>query len=386
MSENKNPKEAQASQSPEEKRLATPQEVKVAEGNKSTEYIPDFTTPDDEAAESLANQRTLVRKRDKALLAALGVFVVVLAAIAMIGLLLVKPPKTGTQGQADCEVVRVSGKTPGRIVRFHVKEGDYVHKGDILVSISSKTLDATLERAKSMKRVAQANNQKVNKGTRAEIKKSATNVVEQAKAAEDIARKTYERMENLFQQGVITEQKRDEAKAALDVASAAVRTAQSQQELAMNGAQLEDKAATQGLEAAAQSSVREVEALLEDQVLVAPCDGEVSEIYMHEGELAAMGVPIMTISKLDDMWVSFNVREEKLNDLPLNKEINVTIPALNNRKTKLKVFYVHDMGSYAVWNATKAYGQYDSKTFEVKARPVDELENFRPGMSVLLDD
>ena len=92
----------------------------------------------------------------------------------------------------------------------------------------------------------------------------------------------------------------------------------------------------------------------------------------------------MTISLLDDMWVAFNVREEKLNDLAMGKEVKVMIPALNNKETKMKIFYVHDMGSYATWGATKAYGDYDSKTFEVKARPVGKIENFRPGMSVIL--
>jgi HlyD family secretion protein len=135
----------------------------------------------------------------------------------------------------------------------------------------------------------------------------------------------------------------------------------------------------------ARGTVKEVESLLEDQVLVAPCDGEVSEIYPQEGELVAMGTPIMSIAKLDDMWVSFSVREEVLNDLPMGKEVNVRIPALNNMQTKMSVYYIHDMGSYAVWQAAKAQGQYDSKTFEVKMRPVNKVPNLRPGMSVILE-
>ena len=155
--------------------------------------------------------------------------------------------------------------------------------------------------------------------------------------------------------------------------------------MAVKGAQQEDKNAARSMANAARGTVMEVESLLEDQVLVAPCDGEVSEIYPQEGELVAMGTPIMTISKLDDMWVSFSVREDMLANLPMGKDINVTIPALGGKKAKMKIFYVHDMGSYAVWQATKSYDQYDSKTFEVKARPAERLENFRPGMSVILE-
>lgn len=331
-------------------------------------------------------QRTIARKRDKALLAALFVFTIVVAGIAALGMLLIQPPKDITQGQADCEQVRVSGKLPGRVVRFYVKEGDYVHKGDTLVSISSKTVDAALYKAQSAQRVAASTAQKVEKGTREEIKSGANSMVEQAKAAQEIARKTYQRIENLYKEGVMTEQKRDEAKAAYDAATAAVAAAQSQAQLAHNGAQQEDKAASQGMEDVARATVMEVQSLLEDQILVAPCDGEVSEIFPHEGELVALGTPIMTISKIQDMWVAFSVREEMLSKLPMDTVLTVTIPALENKEVKMKVYYIHDMGSYAVWNATKAYGQYDSKTFTVKMRPMDHIEGFRAGMSVLLPE
>ncbi|MBQ2491634.1 MAG: efflux RND transporter periplasmic adaptor subunit [Muribaculaceae bacterium] len=331
------------------------------------------------------DQKTTVKKKDRAMLAALAVFVLAIAGVAVAGILALSPDDDTIQGQADCETTRVSGKLPGRIVKFYVKEGDYVHKGDKLVSIYSSTVDAKLSQARSMQGVAASQSQKVDRGTRDELKNSAYNVWQQAKAAEEIAQKTYQRMQSLYAQGVVTEQKRDEAKAAYDAAVAQVQAAKSQYDLAVNGAQREDKSAANSMEAAARAQVREVESLLEDQVLVAPCDGEVSEIYPHEGELVAMGTPIMTISKLYDMWVSFSVREEKLKDMPMNKEISVTIPALGNKQTKLQVFYIHDMGSYAVWQATKATGEYDSKTFEVKARPVELIEDFRPGMSVLLN-
>lgn len=340
----------------------------------------------EQAADRKEAQKLMVKKKDKALQAAMAVFTLVMAGIGIAGVMLIKPDKVITQGQADCDNVRVSGKLPGRIVKFYVEEGDYVHKGDTLVSISSKTADASLYRAKKMHSAAMQTSKKVDNGTRYELKDASNNVVEQANAAEVIAKKTYDRMENLYKEGVVTEQKRDEAKAAYDAASAAVRTAQSNQQLAQNGSQAEDKAATQNLAEAAQGTVMEVESLLEDQYLIAPCDGEVSEIYPHEGELVALGTPVMSISKLSDMWVEFNVREEQLNLMPMDTLLSVTIPALNNKQTNMRVYYIQDVGSYATWTATKAYGQYDSKTFKVKCRPTEELRNFRPGMSVLLNE
>lgn len=330
-------------------------------------------------------QRTIVRKKDRALLAAIGVFAVAMAMIAILGLVLVKPPKDTTQGQADCDAVRVSGKLPGRVELIYVHEGDMVHRGDTLAKIYSSTADAKLYQAQQMANAAASQTQKVDNGTRDEIKKSAYNVWQQAIAAETIAQKTYQRMQSLFEQGVVTEQKRDEAKAAADAASAQVRAAKSQYDLAVNGAQREDKAASKSVANAAKGTVMEVESLLEDQFLIAPCDGEVTQIYPQVGELVAMGAPVMSIARMDEMWVSFSVREEMLKDLPMGKVINVNIPALDLKDVKMKVFYVHDMGTYAVWQATKAYGQYDSKTFEVKARPESPIENFRPGMSVILN-
>lgn len=330
-------------------------------------------------------QRTIVRKRDRALLAAIGVFALAMAMIAVMGLVLIKPPKPTTQGQADCDAVRVSGKLPGRVERIYVQEGQMVHRGDTLAKVYSSTADAKLYQAQQMANAASSQTQKVDRGTRDEIKQSAYNVWQQAIAAQTIAQKTYQRMQTLFEQGVVTEQKRDEAKAAADAAAAQVKAAKSQYDMAVNGAQREDKAASQSVANAARGTVMEVKSLLEDQYLIAPCDGEVTQIYPQEGELVAMGAPVMSLAKMDDMWVSFSVREEMLKDLPMGKVISVDIPALDLKDVKMKIFYVHDMGTYAIWQATKAYGQYDSKTFEVKARPEAPIANFRPGMSVILN-
>jgi HlyD family secretion protein len=330
--------------------------------------------------------KNLIKKRDKSLAAALAIIIVVVVCLSIIGFLLIRPAEETVQGQADATQVRISGKLPGRVVKLYVEEGAYVHKGDTLACIHSSTADAKLFQAKAMETVAASQNQKVDNGTRSQIIKSAFDLWQQAKAAETISKKTYDRMQNLFTQGVVSEQKRDEAKAAFDASTAQTRAAKSQYDLALEGAQKEDKAAASAMTNAARGSVMEVKSLLEDQFLIAPCDGEISDVYPHEGELVALGAPIMTLLRLDDMWVTFNVRETYLNDMTMGKEINVMIPALAETKTKLKIYYIRDMGSYAVWSATKASGQYDTKTFQIKARPVSPIKNFRPGMSVILTD
>ena len=326
----------------------------------------------------------LREKKERSLVVGLIALIVIIVVLALIGLFLLKPEPQIIQGQAEATQVRVSGKLPGRVVEFRVEEGQHVLAGDTLVHIHSSLVEAKLSQAEAMETVAKAQNKKVDSGTRVELLNSAYDMWQQAQAGLTIAKKTYERMQSLYKKGVVSEQKRDEAEAAYKAMVATESAAKSQYEMAKAGAQAEDKAAAAAMVAAAQGSVAEVESILSDSYLTAPTDGEISDIFPNVGELVSLGAPIMNVLKLDDMWVSFNVREDLLENLTMGAEVQAIIPALENKEVTLKVFYIRDMGSYAVWRATKVTGQYDAKTFQVKARPVEPVDNLRPGMSVLL--
>lgn len=323
------------------------------------------------------------KKENRTLMGAFGLIVVVVAAMAIAGFLFLNKPAEIIEGQADATAVRVSGKLPGRVVELYVQEGDMVKAGDTLVHIHSSVAEAKLEQARGMETAAKAMNEKVDAGTRSQIIQSAYEMWQQAQAAVSITKKTYDRLQNLYSEGVMSEQKRDEAKAAYDASVAAAAAAKSQYELAKSGAQKEDKTSALAMVDVAKGGVSEVEALLEDQYLTAPCDGQVDVIYPNEGELVMLSAPIMSILKIDDKWVTFNVREEFLKDLTLGKEIEVMIPALDHKEVKAKIYYVRDLGSYATWHATKTTGDWDTKTFEVKARPVEALPDLRPGMTAI---
>lgn len=326
----------------------------------------------------------LREKKERSLVVGLIALIVIIVVLALIGLFLLKPEPQIIQGQAEATQVRVSGKLPGRVVEFMVEEGQHVLAGDTLVHIHSSLVEAKLSQAEAMETVAKAQNKKVDSGTRVELLNSAYDMWQQAQAGLTIAKKTYERMQSLYKKGVVSEQKRDEAEAAYKAMVATESVAKSQYEMAKAGAQAEDKAAAAAMVAAAQGSVAEVESILSDSYLTAPTDGEISDIFPNVGELVSLGAPIMNVLKLDDMWVSFNVREDLLENLTMGAEVQAIIPALENKEVTFKVFYIRDMGSYAVWRATKVTGQYDAKTFQVKARPVEPVDNLRPGMSVLL--
>ena len=314
---------------------------------------------------------------------AMGILLVALVVFITVGMLLIKPAEKLHQGQADATSVRVSGKLMGRVAEIFVEEGQMVHAGDTLVHIYSSTADAQLYQAQQVANVHEQTSRKVDAGARKQTIASAKELWNQAQAAENIREKTYQRLESLFKQGVVSEQKRDEAKAAYDAAKAATSAAKSQYDLAVEGAQIEDKAAAKSASNAAKATVMQVESILEDQYLLAPCDGEVTDIYPRVSELVAPGAPIMSIMK-DDTWVVFNLREQMLEHLKVGDEFTVFIPALGNKEAKVKVYRLRDIGSYAVWSATKTTGDYDSKTFEVRARPAEKIEGLRPGMSVIM--
>ena len=325
------------------------------------------------------------KRANRTLLVTMAVVVVAVAVIAVIGFIFMNRPDSYIEGQVEGTNIRISGKLAGRVTEFYAHEGDTVHAGDTLVRIHSSVVEAQLGQAEALKEVAAAQNKKIDAGTRMQIINAAADLLRQADAAVTITKKTYDRMERLYGEGVIAEQKRDEAKAAYDAAVAARDAAASQLSLAKAGAQKEDKESAEALVQAAGSGVKQVEAVLEDSYLVAPFDGTIDQIYPEVGELVSLGAPIMSLLRTDDRWVTFNVREELLSELSMGKEIKVMIPALDKKEITVKIYYVRDMGSYATWRSTKSTGSYDSRTFQIKARPVEDVPGLRPGMSAVFE-
>ena len=326
------------------------------------------------------------KRANRSLLLTLAIVVAAVLFIAIIGFIFVNRPTSYIEGQVEGTTVRISGKLAGRVVEFYAQEGDTVHAGDTLVRIHSSIVEAQLGQAEAMRQVAEAQNKKVDAGTRSQIINAAADLLRQAQAAETITQKTYERMERLYKEGVISEQKRDEAKAAYDAAVAARSAAESQLSLAKAGAQQEDKVSAAAMVSAAGSSVDQVQAILEDSYLTAPFDGTIDQVYPEVGELVSLGAPMMSLLRTDDRWVVFNVREELLNALRMGTNLKVKIPALGMLEINVEIFYIRDMGSYATWHSTKATGSYDSRTFQIKARPTEDVPGLRPGMSVVFED
>ena len=321
-------------------------------------------------------------KKNKSLITALIILIAVILTVSIIGIFVLRPEPLMWQGEVEATEVRVSGKLPGRIEKFLVEEGQQVKKGDTLVLLSSPEIEAKLQQATAVEKAALAQKQKAMGGARQQQISAAYEQWQQAEAGAEIAKKTFERVQNLFNKGVIPAQKRDEAEAQYKASSALAKAAKAQYDLALSGAQKEDKDAAQALLNQAQGAVNEVEAYLKETGLLSPITGEISDIFPKQGELVGTGAPIMNVVNLTDTWVVFNVREDMLSDIKQGQTFKAIVPALGNKTVELKITRIKALGSYATWKATKVSGDFDLKSFEVTAKPVAPVEGLRPGMSV----
>lgn len=324
------------------------------------------------------------KTQHKNILLAISAFTIVVIVVAVIGFVCFSNNDDNViQGEVEVSEYRVSSKLPGRIAEICVTEGDFVHKGDTLAILDVPEVEAQKRAAEATQDAAKAVSDMADNGARKEQIQAAYQLWQQAVAASDIAEKTYKRLQNLYNEGVISAQKRDEAFAAYKATQAQVLAAKSQYDMAKSGARNEERKAASDQANAAKNATDVVKSLLRETVQIATADGEVSEIFPKVGELVGLGSPIMSISEMNDMWGTFNIREDQLNGMKVGDTFKAYCPAFD-KEIEMKVYHIKDQGSFAVWKATKTNGQYDIKTFEVKARPSKPVEGLRPGMTLII--
>lgn len=299
--------------------------------------------------------------------------------------LITRPLPLEVQGEIEATQFRVASKIPGRIDSIAVKRGQKVTKGDFLFSISSPEIDAKLLQVTAQRNAAQAQNLKAQNGAQSEDIQSAYNLYLKAEAAARLYEKTFARVENLFQDGVVPEQKKDEAETQMKAGRETANAAKSQWEKAVKGARFEDKRAAQELVNQAEGGIAEVEAYLAETQAEAPASGEVANIVSERGELVPTGYPVITLIDLDDSWATLYIREDLMPDVRMGSEIKVSIPALGNQELILTVNYISPLADFATWTATKTSGGFDMKSFEIHAVPDSPIDGLRPGMSVLVN-
>ncbi|MBP5327089.1 MAG: efflux RND transporter periplasmic adaptor subunit [Bacteroidales bacterium] len=326
-----------------------------------------------------------MKENNKTLLAGLAAVISAVAIVALVGLFAIHPQKEMIMGEADATEYRVSNMVPGHIDQIFVEEGDMVRAGDTIAHISSRQVDAKMVQAKAARSAASAQSRKAKGGAREQQIQMAYQVWQKAKAAEEVYKKSYDRVKGLYDKGVVSAQQYDEVNAKYRAAQADCAAAEQQYLMAKEGAQSEDIDAAAALVNRAGGAVAEVQSYLDDSYIIAPCDGEVVEMYVKMGDLVGTGAPVASILDNSDNWFNFSIREDLLQDIKSGENVKIRIPALGDKTFDAKVRNVKAMASYATWRATKTLGQYDVKSFDVKVVPNENINGLRPGMTAILE-
>lgn len=304
------------------------------------------------------------------------------AAILQLQEFATKPKDKYLQGQMEARRVLVAGKVPGRIEKLLVREGQTVKKNALVAVINSPEIEAKKMQAQGALGAAKAQANKAKNGARSEDVKALKAMAARAQDAANLAKNTYERVQKLYNEGVLPLQKRDEAETQMKASQGAADAARAQYEMALAGARDEDKEAAEALVKQAEGANAEVNAYLEETKIKSPIAGEVTLKVVEEGEVVGAGMPVIAVTDLKDAWAVFHLREDFLKNVTKGKTFVLPVPALN-AAVEMEVSYIAPVGDYATWKSSKESGGFDLKTFEVRLRPTLEVENLRPGMSVL---
>ena len=304
------------------------------------------------------------------------------AAILQLQEFATKPKDKYLQGQMEARRVLVAGKVPGRIEKLLVREGQTVKKNALVAVINSPEIEAKKMQAQGALGAAKAQANKAKNGARSEDVKALKAMAARAQDAANLAKNTYERVQKLYNEGVLPLQKRDEAETQMKASQGAADAARAQYEMALAGARDEGKEAAEALVKQAEGANAEVNAYLEETKIKSPIAGEVTLKVVEEGEVVGAGMPVIAVTDLKDAWAVFHLREDFLKNVTKGKTFVLPVPALN-AAVEMEVSYIAPVGDYATWKSSKESGGFDLKTFEVRLRPTVEVENLRPGMSVL---
>ncbi len=295
-----------------------------------------------------------------------------------------QPKEIILQGEIDAQSYNISSKLPGRVSEIFVKKGDLIEVGDIVFSISSPEVEAKLKQAEAAKEAAGAQKDQADNGARKQEIQAAHDQWQKAKAAEELMKTTYTRIEKLYTQGVVSQQKRDEVFTQYRASKYTSNAAKQMAMMSKEGARIEIKKAASAQERVYAAKVDEVNAYIKETSQYSFHSGEVSQILIHSGELSPTGFPIVSIIDIKDSWARFAVREDYLREFKKDKVFKAKIPALSGKSYEFKVTNIAVMGDYATWKATESGKGFDMKSFEVELRPLKPIEDLRVGMSVLL--
>jgi HlyD family secretion protein len=325
-------------------------------------------------------------KRERASAGALAsALIVTLVLIGVVGLsvwYLARPAPLIVQGEADATRVDIAARVNGRVGERPVDRGDNVAMGQLLFKIDNPELVTKWRQAEAGVDVAKAQLANILAGTRAETVAQRKAEVGSAEANLALAQRTYDRIKELAGNGNAPLQRLDEVTNSLDVAKRDADRAKLAYEEAVNGATKEEREIAETSVLKAQASVDTIKADVDELVVKAPIAGQVYQVGAEAGEYVSPGVPLLSLVDLSDVWLQFKLREDLVRGLKVGDKFTMRAPALGDQPITAEIKTIATRGEYAGWRATRATGDFDLRTFEVRAYPVSPLSGLRPGMSV----
>jgi HlyD family secretion protein len=311
---------------------------------------------------------------------------VVVAAVAALSIwYLVRGEPLLVQGEVDATRLDLAARVDGRVAEIPVIRGQNVDAGAVLVRIDNPETLAKNNQASAAKIVAEAQLANINAGTRAEVVAARKAAMERAQASVVLAQKTYDRVNQLAASGNAPQARLDQMTDSLHESQRAADQAKSAYEQAVNGYTREEHEIAEANVGKALADIKAVQSIIDQMVVYAPVASQVYQRNVEPGEYVSPGVPLVTLIDLDDMWVHFDLREDLVRTLKIGDRFDVRIPALADRAITVEVKLIATKGEYASWRATRATGDFDLRTFSIRAYPVEKVPELRPGMSAYLD-
>jgi len=298
---------------------------------------------------------------------------------------LVRPQPLLVQGEVDATRFDIAARVDGRVAEVPVVRGQNVRAEAVLVRIDNPETVAKHAQALAAKVVAEAQLANINAGTRAEVIAARKAAYERAQASVILAQKTYERVRQLAEHGNAPQARLDQVTDALHESERATDQAKSAYEQAVNGYTKEEHEIAVANVQKAVADITAVQSIIDQMVVYAPVASQVYQRNVEPGEYVSPGVPLITLIDLDDVWVHFDLREDLVRSLKIGDRFDVHIPALADRAVTVEVRLIATKGEYASWRATRATGDFDLRTFAIRAYPVEKVPELRPGMSAYLD-
>ena len=314
--------------------------------------------------------------------------IVALIAAAIAGLsiwYLLRPQPLLVQGEVDATRLDIAARVDGRVADIPVERGQNVASGAVLVRIDNPETIAKNEQSLAAKIVTEAQLANINAGTRVEVIAARKAALERAQASVVLAQKTYDRVRQLAEHGNAPQARLDQATDALHESERATDQAKSAYEQAVNGYTREEHAIAEANVGKAIADIKAVQSIIDQMVVYAPVASQVYQRNVEPGEYVSPGVPLVTLIDLDDMWIHFDLREDLVKTIKIGDRFGARIPALADRVIMVEVKLIATKGEYASWRATRATGDFDLRTFAIRAYPVDKVPELRPGMSAYLD-